>query len=65
VPVNWKKAAIVPLHKKKYKMDCNNYRRISLLSHSCKVYSGLILSRFRMRKDEILAEETGLRACGA
>jgi len=57
VPVDWKKAVIVPLHKKKDKMDCNNYRGISLLSHSSKVYSGIILSRLRRRTDELLAEE--------
>jgi len=63
VPVDWKKAVIVPLHKKKDKMDCNNYRGISLLSHSSKVYSGIILSRLRRRTDEILAEEqAGFRA---
>jgi len=50
--------------KKKNIMDCNNYyRRISLLWHSSKVYSGIILSRLRKRTDEILAEkQAGFRA---
>jgi len=63
VPLDWKKAVQVPLHKKKDKMGCKNYRGISLLSHSSKVYSGIILSRLRRRTDEILADEqAGFRA---
>ena len=36
---DWKKAVIVPLHKKGSKMVCSNYRGISLLSIPSKVYA--------------------------
>ena len=42
VPADWKKAVIVPIHKKSSKMLCNNYRGISLLSIPCKVYTGIL-----------------------
>jgi hypothetical protein len=32
LPDQWKESIIVPVHKKRDKADCNNYRRISLLS---------------------------------
>ena len=63
VPDEWKKAIIVPIHKKKDKMDCNNYRGVSILCHCSKVYSNILLRRMRKRTDEILAEEqAGFRA---
>src|SRR2546426_10723825 len=44
-------------------MDCNNYRGISLLCHSSKRYTSIILHRIRRRTDEILGEEqAGFRA---
>ena len=63
IPSEWKKAIIIPIHKKKDNMDCNNYRGISLLCHSSKIYTSIILHRIRRRTDEILGEEqAGFRA---
>src|SRR6478609_2863914 len=63
VPDEWKKAIIVPIHKKKDKMDCNNYRGVSILCYCSKVYSNILLRRMRKRTDELLAEEqAGFRA---
>src|SRR6476661_3515325 len=63
VPDEWKKAIIVPIHKKKDKMDCNKYRGVSILSHCSKVYSNILLRKMRKRTDEIPAEEqAGFRA---
>ena len=41
----WKESIIVPIHKKGDRMDCNNYRGISLLSTSYKILSNILLSR--------------------
>jgi len=56
VPSEWKKSVIVPTHKKQDKLDCTNYRGISLLCHIAKVFSSIILQRIRQRTDEILSE---------
>mgnify|MGYP003519696127 CR=1 FL=1 len=62
-PDEWKKAIIVPLHKKKDKLDCNNYRGISLLCHSSKIFTSILLDRITTKTDEILSEEqAGFRA---
>jgi len=57
IPNDWKRAVIVPIYKKKDKMKCNNYRGISLLSHTSKIFSRMILNRLRKRTGEILSEE--------
>jgi len=60
---NWKKAVIVPIYKKKDRMNCNNYRGISLLRHFSKLFTSILLQRLKSRTDEILAEEqAGFRA---
>jgi Reverse transcriptase (RNA-dependent DNA polymerase) len=56
-PTEWKKAVIVPLYKKKDKLDCNNYRGISLLCHSSKIVTAIIMERIKKRTEEILSEE--------
>jgi hypothetical protein len=38
LPDQWMESIIVPIHKKGDKTDCNNYRGISLLSTSYKLY---------------------------
>ena len=62
-PADWGKAIIVPIHKKKDKRDCNNYRGISLLSLPGKVYTSILRQRLKRYIEEIVAEEqTGFRA---
>ena len=39
-----KKSIIVPVHRKSDRMDCNNYRGISLLFTSYKILSNMLLS---------------------
>ena len=62
-PLDWKRAIIVPIHKKKDKLDCNNYRGISLLCHCSKIFTSILMDRLRSRTEEILSEEqAGFRA---
>ena len=56
-PADWKRAVIVPIHKKKDKLDCNNYRGISLLCHCSKIFTSILLDRLRSKTEEILSEE--------
>ena len=48
IPMEWKHSAIIPEHKKD-KLDCSNYRGISLLCHSSKIFSSIILQRIKGR----------------
>jgi hypothetical protein len=52
----WKESIIVPVHKKGDKTDCNNYRRISLLSTTYKMLSNILLSRLLLYIDEIIGD---------
>jgi len=51
----WKRSIIVPVHKKQDKLDRLNYRGISLLCHTGKIFSSIILQRIRKRTEEILS----------
>jgi hypothetical protein len=55
----WKESIILPIHKKGWKIFCNNYRWILILSTSCKILSN-ILSRLSLYIDEII----GNHQCG-
>ena len=44
VPEDWRKAAIVPLHKKKDQSFCENRRGISLLGVAGKVFTIMLLT---------------------
>ena len=56
---DWKKAVIVPLHKKGSKMTCSNYRGISLLSVSSKVYTRMLDRRMRSKTESKATEVQG------
>jgi hypothetical protein len=61
-PEEWKRSLILPIHKKKDKLQCDNYRGISLLCHSQKLMASVILQRIRARTEEILSEaQAGFR----
>ena len=47
LPKEWKKSILVPVHKKKDRKVCDNYRSISLLSVSGKVLSLVLLDRLK------------------
>jgi len=56
-PTKWKQAIIVPIYKKKDKLDCNNYRGVSLLCHCSKILTSILMERINRRTEEILSEE--------
>ena len=47
IPQEWKDAMLMPLHKKKDKRICDNYRGISLLSVPGKVLALILLERLQ------------------
>ena len=53
LPVEWKKAIIVPIFKNKG----SNYRGISLISVSSKVFMRVLLNRIKPKVEEGLREE--------
>jgi hypothetical protein len=56
LPEKWKESIIVPIYKKGDKMDCSNYREISLLSTSYKVLLNILLSRLTPYVDDIIVD---------
>ena len=62
VPDDWRKALVVPVHKKGSKLHCKNYRGISLLSIPGKVYAKIPEKRIRdVTEDKILDEQGAFR----
>ena len=58
VPEEWKKAIIVPIFKNKgSKLECGNYRGISLISVPSKVFMRVLLNRMKPKIEEGLREE--------
>ena len=62
-PSPWTQSLIITLPKKGNLQLCQNYRTISLISHSSKVMLKVILNRLKPQAEEIIAEEqAGFRA---
>ena len=62
-PTPWTHSLIITLPKKGKLQLCQNYRTISLISHSSKVMLKVILNRLKPQAEEIFAEEqAGIRA---
>ena len=59
VPQQWKYATIKVLHKSKDRIECDNYRGISLVAHAGKVLLKVIADRLSdcCERDNILPEE--------
>jgi hypothetical protein len=56
LPDQWKESIILPVHKKGDKIDCNNYRGISLLSISYIILSNILLSRLSPYIDKLIGD---------
>lgn len=59
MPKHWNTAIIHPLHKKGDKMDPNNYRYISLLDVTYKIFSKILLTRIQEQLDKEIGEYQG------
>jgi hypothetical protein len=56
LPDQWKESIITSIHKKGDKTDCNNHRRISMLSTLYQILSNIFLSRLSPYTDEIIRD---------
>ena len=62
-PTPWTQSLIITLPKKGNLQLCQNYRTISLISHSSKVMLKVILNRFKPQAEKIIAKvQAGFRA---
>ena len=59
VPEDWRKALVIPVHKKGSKIQCTNYRGISLLSIPGKVYARILDNMVRGITEAMFVEEQG------
>ena len=61
-PEDWKKDLMCPIYKKGDKTECSNYRGISLMSHTFKVYERILEKRLREYIEPKLGEwQSGFR----
>ena len=56
LPEQWKESIVVPIYKKGEKINCSNYRGISLLLTSYKILSNIILGRLTPYVEEIIRD---------
>ena len=57
IPSVWKKAVVIPIHKKGDISECKNYRGISLLSIVGKIFTKIIQSRLQKYREQTSREE--------
>ena len=62
-PNDWKGAVILPVYKKGSRLDCTNYRGISLMSVVGKVFAWVLNERVKgLTVDKAMNEQGGFRA---
>ena len=57
IPEEWSKSILVPIPKKGDLSHCCNYRTISLINHTGKVFLTVLLNRLKTQLDPYLSEE--------
>ena len=63
VPEDWRRVVIVPIFKKKDTTEYDNYRGLSLLYNSKKIFASVLLQNIKVRTEEILSEaQAGFRS---
>ena len=62
-PSDWKSGIIVPIHKKGSRLECTNYRGISLLSVVGKVFAKVLNDRVKgLTEGRVMEEQGGFRS---
>ena len=62
-PRDWKSAIIVPIHKKGSRLECTNYRGISLLSVVGEVFASVLNDRVKgLTEEGVIDEQGGFRS---
>ena len=62
-PGDWKNAVIVPIHKKISRIECTNYRGISVMRIVGKVVARVLNERVKAQiVDKVMNEQGGFRA---
>ena len=56
-PTQWTQSLVIPIPKKGNLRKCENYRTLSLISHSSKMLLRIILNRLNPQVERILSDE--------
>lgn len=56
LPNDWQRGIIIPIHKKGNKMNCENYRGITLLNTPYKILSNILNNRLKELTESIIGE---------
>ncbi|CAF1270699.1 unnamed protein product [Adineta ricciae] len=57
IPEEWGRSILVPIPKKGDTSECSNYRTISLINHTGKVFLMVLLNRLKQHLDPYMSEE--------